>query len=161
MDQSRAGRYFINAVKAHAELARCYIRNILVGAQVTISKYPNWDARHKVANLSTNMPVRFSSPTVDAPFLHMNCWLTSQILVCQFGSQCVRPSPCRIYHALYLCDVCSVPLVRRVQGRINFYYQSLNKLPRFFSCTIYMYGLLVKGPPLCNFHLAAPPPCRI
>ena len=38
MDQSRAGRYFINAVKAHAELARCYVRNILVGAQVPISK---------------------------------------------------------------------------------------------------------------------------
>lgn len=37
MDQSRAGRYFINAVKAHAELAR-YVRNILVGAQVPISK---------------------------------------------------------------------------------------------------------------------------
>ena len=30
-DRSRAGRYFINAVKVHAELARCCIRNILSG----------------------------------------------------------------------------------------------------------------------------------
>jgi len=30
-DRSRAGRYFINTVKVHAELARCCIRNILSG----------------------------------------------------------------------------------------------------------------------------------
>ena len=30
-DRSRAGRYFINAVKVHAELARCCVRNILSG----------------------------------------------------------------------------------------------------------------------------------
>jgi hypothetical protein len=31
MDRSRAGRYFINAVKVHAELARCCVRNIFSG----------------------------------------------------------------------------------------------------------------------------------
>jgi hypothetical protein len=30
-DRSRAGQYFINAVKVHAELARCCVRNILSG----------------------------------------------------------------------------------------------------------------------------------
>jgi len=59
------------------------------------------------------MLVRFSSPTADAPFLHMNCWLTFRTSICQFGSQCVIPSPYRIYHALCLC---SVSLARRVRG---------------------------------------------
>jgi hypothetical protein len=41
-DHSRAGRYFVNAIKLHAELARCCVRNLFpVGAFVPIPKYPN------------------------------------------------------------------------------------------------------------------------
>jgi hypothetical protein len=37
MDRSRAGRYFINAVKIHAELARCCLRSVLSGRRPRFS----------------------------------------------------------------------------------------------------------------------------
>jgi len=71
LDRSRAGRFFINTVKAHAELAHC-IRNILSGRCPSQNILTDTLHTLKVTNLSTNMLVRLSSLTANYLFLPMN-----------------------------------------------------------------------------------------
>jgi len=59
-DRSRAGRYFINSVKVHAELARACTRNLLSGKRLNFRKLFNTDSDiiFQVTNSSTNTPDR-------------------------------------------------------------------------------------------------------